>query len=245
HDESVRTTRMRTADNAVNLSSAALADLERRYAGTELGRQELEGEELTDVPGALVRREMIAYREGPQTLQDGVLKPSYQRVVLAIDPAVSYGPESDETGLVVVAKGIDGDGYVLGDESGRYSPQDWGRRAVGLVEQYGADAIIGEVNNGGDMVESTLRSVGYNGRFIRVTASRGKRVRAEPISAGYERQLNPQAPGFRLFHTRPFPELEDQWCNFTPDSPLSPDRVDAEVWGFTELFPSVTHLEGP
>src|SRR5947207_145760 len=161
HDDSVQTTRMRTADNAVNLSSAALADLQRRYAGTELGRQELEGEELTDVPGALVRREMIGYGDAPLSVQEGVVRPTYQRVVVAIDPAVSYGPESDETGITVQAKGIDGKGYVLDDISGHYSPHDWARAAMNAFDEHKADAIVGEVNNGGDLVESNLSNDGF------------------------------------------------------------------------------------
>lgn len=236
HDPTIPTTRLRTRDNAVNLSKRALDDLESRYAGTELGRQELEGEELTDVPGALVRAEMFRYADAPLTANSGTVEPTYLRVLVAIDPAGSYGADSDETGIMVCAKGIDGNGYVLDDLSGRYAASDWPRKAIAAHDEHGANAIVAEVNFGGDMVESVLRSAGFSGHFVSVHASRGKRIRAEPVAAGYQRQMDATAPGFRIFHRRPFPELEDQWTTFTPESLDSPDRVDAEVWGFHELF---------
>jgi phage terminase large subunit-like protein len=236
-DETVAKTVVRTMDNAGNLSHVALDELLRRYGGTELGRQELEGDVLSDVPGALVKRDQIRYGDAPMIYRGSDLVPNYVRVVIPIDPAVTYGPDSDETGMVVCAKGPDNNGYVLDDLSGRYSPGDWARKAITAFEEYGADAIVGEVNNGGDLIESTLRNNGFNGRFIAVHASRGKRVRAEPIGSLYEQG--------RIFHRRPFPELEDQWCSFTPDTLDSPDRLDAAVWGFTELFPAVTSISGP
>jgi len=229
-------TRGSTYDNRPNLSAAFFRGIVSRYEGTRLGRQELYAELLTDIPGALVRREMIHYGDAPLSAQGGVVKPTYLRIVIAIDPAVSYGPDSDETGIVVCAKGIDGKGYVLDDLSGKYSPRDWANKAIAGFEEYSADAIVAEVNNGGDMVENTLRSVGYNGSYLAVHASRGKRVRAEPISAKYEQG--------NILHRRPFEALEDQWCNFVPDSLDSPDRVDAEVWGFTDLFPPVQVITG-
>lgn len=236
-DESVAKTVVRTMDNAANLSRTALEELRRRYEGTELGRQELEGDILGDVPGALVKREHIRYGDAPLYYVGEALVPNYTRVVVPIDPAVTYGPDSDETGIVVCAKGADNNGYVLDDLSGRYSPVDWARKAIAAHDEYKADAIIGEVNNGGDMIEATLRNAGFTGRYIAVHASRGKRVRAEPIGSLYEQG--------RILHRRPFPELEDQWCSFTPDTLESPDRLDSEVWGMTELFGNSVSLSGP
>lgn len=221
-------TRGSTYENRANLAPKFLRDVVRRYEGTRLGRQELHGEILTDVPGALWRREMIRYDNPPVHGVAGELKPYYLRVLVSIDPAVTYGPDSDETGIVAAAKAADGRGYVLDDQSGRMSPRDWAQRAIALHDETGADAIVGEVNNGGELVEANLRSVGFKGRFIAVHASRGKRVRAEPISALYEQS--------KVSHLRAFAEMEDQMCNFTPDSVTSPDRMDALVWALTELM---------
>jgi phage terminase large subunit-like protein len=230
NDETIPKTLLRTFDNAENLSQVALDELLRRYAGTTLGRQELEGEVLTDTPGALWRMDMILLGEAPLRFSNGDSEPTpeYRRIVVAIDPAVTYGPESDETGIIGGGVGIDGLGYVLDDQSGRFSPLDWARRAIALHDDLKADAIVAETNNGGDLVEANLRSVGFKGHFIKVTASRGKRVRAEPVAALYEQH--------RIKHRRAFVELEDQLCNFTPESVVSPDRLDALVWAFTELM---------
>ena len=234
--ETTHVTRGSSYANRANLAPDFFRQIVSKYEGTRLGRQELYAEILDDVPGALVTREMLVYGDAPLSAQAGTVKPTYQRVVVAIDPAVSYGPESDETGIIVAAKGIDQRGYVLDDVSGRYSPHDWAQAAIRMFSEYQADAIVGEVNNGGDMVESTLRNAGFAGRFLAVHASRGKRTRAEPISGMYEQG--------KISHRRAFTELEDQWCNFTPDSPISPDRVDACVWAFTELFPPVQVITG-
>lgn len=231
-DPDVGKTVVRTLDNAANLAQSALDSLLKRFAGTELGRQELEGEVLTDVPGALVKREQIQYGQPPQRYHHGVLGPDYQRIVVAIDPAGTYGPDSDETGIVVA--GVREDlGYVIEDLSGRFSPNDWANRAIAAYREHLADAITVETNFGGDMVENTLRSVGFDGRVIKVTASRGKALRAEPVTAKYEKGL--------IYHTRPFPELEDQLCTYVPPekgktTTDSPDRLDALVWAFTELM---------
>lgn len=220
-DPTVTKRLLKTMDNAANLSPVALAELLRRYEGTTLGRQELEGAILEDLEGALWKRELIR-------VADFEPHREYLRVVVAIDPAVSYGAESDETGIVTVGRGRDGLGYVLSDVSGRYHPLEWARQAIATHDDLAADAIVGEVNNGGDLVEANLRAAGFTGRFIKVSASRGKRVRAEPIAALYEQG--------RVLHVGPFPELEDQLCNFTPDSTTSPDRLDALVWGLTETM---------
>lgn len=236
HDATIPTTRLRTMDNAANLSRLALDDLQQRYAGTDLGRQELEGEELTEVAGALVTREMIEYREPPMIAVKGTLVPHFTDGCVAVDPAVTSGLDSDETGILVCGKGADNNGYVIDDQSGHYTPDGWARRAIGAATDNGFDTIVGEVNNGGDLVEHTIRSAGWKGRFVRVSATRGKMVRAQPVAAGYERNLHNPAGAFQVFHTRPFPELEDQWVSTTPDSTDSPDRLDAEVWGFHHLL---------
>lgn len=193
-----------------------------RYAGTRLGRQELDGELLTDVPGALWTWQMIehAHTSCPDDM-DLVL------VVVAIDPAVTSGDDSDDTGIVVCGKGADGRGYVLADKSCHLSPGGWAKRAVQAYDDYQADRIVGEVNNGGDLVETVIRTVRPNIPYHKVTASRGKRVRAEPIAALYEQG--------RVSHAAVFEDLEAQLTGWTPDAGDSPDRLDAMVWGFTEL----------
>jgi phage terminase large subunit-like protein len=217
-----------TTDDNPYLHPSVRAELYRKYGDTRLGQQELKAMRLTDVPGALWRREFIHIGEAPLRYGDDGPAPEYRRIVVAIDPAVTYGPESDETGIVAAGVGVNGEGYVLDDQTGRFSPKDWALRATALHDHLGADAIVAEVNNGGDLVEHTLRSIGFTGHFIKVTASRGKRVRAEPVASLYEQG--------RIHHRRTFVELEDQLCNFTPESVVSPDRLDALVWAFTELM---------
>jgi phage terminase large subunit-like protein len=154
-------------------------------------------------------------------------------MVVAIDPAVTSGEEADETGIIVLGKDRNGNGYVLEDRSGRYAPIEWAREAIALYRKYKADRIVAEINNGGEMVEHTIRMIDRNVAFNGVHASRGKVVRAEPVAALYEQR--------RVFHLGAFPVLEDQMCMFTTDldrkaTGFSPDRVDALVWGFSELL---------
>lgn len=221
-DGSVHITRGSTWENAANLSAIALEELRRRYEGTRLGRQELEGDLLTDVEGALWRREDIdADRVRPDQVPDLV------RVVVAVDPAVTSGEESDETGIVVVGESRDGHGYVLADYSMRGTPDACMRRVVRAYYDHDADCVVAEVNNGGDYIQSLLRTVDPNVPYRTVRASRGKAIRAEPVSALYEQH--------RVHHVGCFPALEDQMCTWTPLDPVSPDRVDALVWAVTEL----------
>jgi phage terminase large subunit-like protein len=231
-DPTTAVTRGSTYENRANLAPDFFRQIVSRYEGTRLGRQELHAEILDDVEGALWHRDLIRYGRAPLHGKDGSLVDDFLRVVVAIDPAVSYGPESDETGIVVSAKGADGLGYVLDDQSGRLSPSEWAKRAMASYDEHEADAIVAEVNNGGDLVESNLRAHGFTGAYIAVHASRGKRVRAEPIAGRYEQG--------KVLHLRQFVELEDQMCNFTIDAATSPDRVDALVWGMTELFMAET-----
>ena len=150
------------------------------------------------------------------------------RVVVAIDPATTTGEDSDMTGLVVVAKGDDGDGYVLADRTLKGSPAEWARKAIQALHDFGdIGVIVAETNQGGDMVEHTLRSIEHHIPFKKVHAKQGKRLRAEPISALYEQG--------RIHHVGTFPELEEQMTTWLSDSGYSPDRLDALVHGITEL----------
>jgi hypothetical protein len=153
--------------------------------------------------------------------------PVLTRIVVAIDPAVTSGEESDETGIVVVGASMDGHYYVLEDGSLRASPDTWARKAVELYKKHKANRIIAETNNGGDLVINVLKQVDPMVPTKKVVASRGKQVRAEPVSALYEQG--------RVHHVGGFAELEDQMVTWTPDSGSSPDRMDALVWAVTEI----------
>lgn len=230
-DESVVTTRGKTMDNAANLTPESLAYLVARYHGTRLGRQELEAEILEDVPGALWTRAQIAYAEPARRMnvRTRELEHDLGRIVVAIDPAVTSGEESDETGIVGAAVGADGRGYVLADATCRMGPHDWATRAINLYRDLRADRIVAEANNGGDLVATVIHTIDPNVPVTLVHASRGKRTRAEPVSALYEQG--------RVSHIEPFPELEDQMCSYTgAPGESSPDRMDALVWALTEVM---------
>lgn len=216
-------TRGSTYDNLENLAPAFADQIIRKYEGTRLGRQELLAEILTDVPGALWTYAMFDERRPA---------PDLTRVVVAVDPSGGSDPENDEQGIIVAGRGVDGAGYVLDDRSCRLSPDGWGRRAVQAYVDHHADRIVYERNFGGDMVQSVIqtaaRSMGVTVATRAVTASRGKAVRAEPVAALYEQR--------RCWHTRPFPELEDQLTSWTAASGTSPDRLDALVWAMTDLL---------
>ncbi|MFF4403600.1 terminase large subunit domain-containing protein [Streptomyces sp. NPDC001404] len=221
-DGSVHLTRGSTWENAENLSPSALAELRRRYEGTRLGRQELEGELLDDIEGALWSRDDIdAARIGSEQVPDLV------RVVVAVDPAVTSGEDADETGIVVVGEDGTGHGYVLADRSLRGSPHATMRAAVQAYRDFTADCVVGEVNNGGDYIGSLLKAVDPMVPYRAVRASRGKAIRAEPVAALYEQH--------RVHHVGLLAHLEDQLCTWTPEGAKSPDRMDALVWGLTEL----------
>jgi predicted phage terminase large subunit-like protein len=216
-------TRGSTYDNRDNLAPSFFSQIVRQYEGTRLGRQELNAELLEDVQGALWTRDLI--EEGRR---DKASLPPMRRIVVAIDPAVSVSETSDETGIIVAGLGVDDHGYLLHDESGKYAPIEWARRAVALYRKYGADRIVAEANQGGAMVETTVRTVDPNCSFKAVHASRGKITRAEPIAALAEQH--------RIHLVGGFPELEDQLCSFAAGAAGSPDRLDAMVWAFTELM---------
>jgi phage terminase large subunit-like protein len=164
--------------------------------------------------------------------------PEMSRILVSVDPAVSNEAGSDENGIVVVGIGADGRGYLLADYSARGSPMQWAGRAVAALDEYGADGIVIERNQGGDMCAQTLRTVRPHLRIIEVVATRGKHVRAEPIAALYSLD--------RISHVGTFQRLEDQMCQMTAggyEGDGSPDRVDAMVWGFTELFPAINRAK--
>ena len=214
-----------TFDNIANLAPSAIQMLRDRYEGTILGRQELYAEIIEDVDGALWNQQMIQ-----RGRVKGIARDQLQNIIVAIDPAVTANKNSDETGIIVVGKGGNGHYYVLDDKSGVMTPEQWAKKSINAFYDWEADRIVAEVNNGGDLVEQLLRSVDSSIPYRSVRASRGKIVRAEPISALYERNL--------VYHVGNFAELESQMCSFDGSLSPSPDRLDALVWGLTELSKS-------
>ncbi len=223
-DPQVRVTRGSTFDNWAHLAPTFLAEVVRRYQGTRLGRQELHAELVDDVPGALWTRALI---EAGRVAGPGEL----QRVVVGVDPAVGAADEGEgaETGIVVAGRGIDGRAVVLADLSCRLAPTGWARRAIEALQRFEGDRLVAEINQGGDLVESLVRTLAPDVPFRAVRAARGKAVRAEPIAALYEQGRVVHAPGLET--------LEDQMCRFTAYGPEGPsDRVDALVWALTDLM---------
>jgi phage terminase large subunit-like protein len=226
-------TRGVTADNTANLAPSFIETITAKYAGTRLGRQELSAEILDDIPNALWTRDALDRdRRGPNNILP------LKRIVVAIDPAAKKNEMPEDgaaTGIIVAGVGEDNRGYVLDDATVRLSPNGWARMAVACFDRYSADCIVGEVNNGGEMVEATVRAVRPTAPFKSVHASKGKWARAEPIAALYEQG--------RISHVGTFAALEDEMVNFSANGlvgGLSPDHVDALVWALTELFPSIT-----
>lgn len=218
---STHLTRGNTFDNADNLAPLFLQKIAERYAGTRLGRQEIDAEILDDVPGALWTRAMI---------DDALAKdhPPLKRIVVAVDPQGVKGEKTADTGIVVAGIDADDNGYVLEDLTINGSPGEWASRALLGLDKYDADRIIAESNHGGDMVEYTIRTQRRNAPVTLIRASRGKYTRAEPIAAFYEQG--------RIKHVGSFPELEDQLVSWAPGED-SPDRLDALVWALTDLMP--------
>ena len=216
--------RVSTYENIDNLSSVYIERIKSKYEGTRLGRQELHGEILEDNPGALwTRANLDQYRLNAA--------PVLQRIVVAVDPEATSGPESAETGIVVAGVAMVGTvmhGYVLEDMTIRGTPDKWATAAVTGLNKYAANLIVGETNNGGEMVGHTIKTISRDAPYKAVTATRGKYTRAEPVSALYEQG--------RIHHIGFFPEMEDQLCDWVPGDVKSPDRLDALVWAFTELM---------
>ena len=229
-DPSVHVTRGSSNDNLVNLAPSFKKYVIDRVAGTRQGRQEIDAEILEDTPGALWNKSNLdEYRVKAA--------PTLKRIVVGVDPAVTSGEDANDTGIVVVGISEDNVGYVLDDFTVNGPPHVWAKKVVMAFNLHQADRVVAEVNNGGEMVEATLRTVAANLPISVVRASRGKYARAEPISALYEQG--------RVRHVGVLPALEDQMTQFTHDysqysgEGASPDRVDALVWACAELFPSL------
>lgn len=210
-------------ENRDNLSERYVQNVLDRYKDTRLGQQEIYGMLLEDVPGALWRRSDIEEHRVRNA-------PDLARVVVGIDPAATSGDTANETGIIIEGK-LGDEGYVIGDHTIVGTPEQWATAAINAYLDYEADLIIVEDNNGGEMVESTIRTVaktmGVSVSVKRIHASRGKHTRAQPIAALYEQG--------KIHHVGSYPELEDQQCTWIPGDD-SPDRMDACVWGFTELL---------
>jgi phage terminase large subunit-like protein len=220
-----------TFDNSANLAPTYLEAVKAQYEGTRLGKQELYAEMLEEAEGALWTTDTL---DGCQIARKDL--PPLNRIIVAIDPAVTANAESDMTGIVVAGIDVNGWGYVLGDYTDKLSPQGWASKAISLYHQYGADCVVAEVNQGGDMVRQTIHGEDDTIPYKAVRASRGKYARAEPISALYERGL--------VFHVRDpeddtanLNELETQMRTWEPLGSIgSPDRLDACVWALTDLM---------
>lgn len=212
-----------THDNRKNLAASFFNQIVSRYKDTRLGQQEIDGILLPDISGALWSAEMI--EDG--YVFDDYLIPDLARVLVAVDPAVTVTEESSETGIVVGGVSNAGHGYILEDLSLKDSPEGWARKAVNAYHEYNADGIVAEVNNGGDLVEYTIKTIDPEANVIKVRASRGKIARAEPVVSLYEQR--------RIHHTQVFAELEKQQREYTQGS-TSPDRLDALVWLISALM---------
>jgi phage terminase large subunit-like protein len=219
-----------TMANRANLAPGFLERLEARYGGTALGRQELEGELIRERQGALWTRAIIDAGRAPAP-------GNLTRVVVAVDPPVSTGSGADECGIVVAGVRAAGpprdwQAWVLADLNCQgQSPQGWAEIAARAYEEFKADRLVAEVNQGGALVEAVMRTTAPQIAYRAVHARIGKRLRAEPVAALYEQG--------RVHHAEAFPALEDQMCSFVGgQGQSSPDRLDALVWALTDLVVS-------
>lgn len=223
NNPSTAVTKGSTYDNISNLAPAFIEVIISRYEGTRLGRQELNAEILDDNPEALWTRDVIE--------NNRVTKASEMvRIVVGVDPAVTSSSSADDTGIVVAGVDEKHHYYVLGDYTTHATPKKWAHEVIAAYYKHSADRVIGEVNNGGELVEYTLRTIDPMVSYRSVRASRGKQLRAEPVSALYEQG--------KVHHVGSFPALEDQMCEWVPGEGKSPDRVDALVWALSELSKS-------
>ncbi|HZH12474.1 MAG TPA: terminase family protein [Microvirga sp.] len=224
-DPTVAVSRARTSDNAENLAPAFLEAVVGRYAGTRLGRQELDGDIIEDRPDALWTRDMIEASRVDAA-------PPLKRIVVAVDPPASSSKRADACGIVAAGLDEGGTAYVLEDATAAgLKPPEWAARAVALYRRLQADALVVETNQGGEMATSVIREVDPSVPVTSVRATRGKYLRAEPVSVLYTQG--------RVRHVGVLPELEDEMCDFGPGgltSGRSPDRMDALVWALTELM---------
>jgi phage terminase large subunit-like protein len=220
--------KMSTYANSANLSPDFIRDIEREYGNSRMGRQELLGELLLDVPGALWTDELL---DGHRISIDKP-RPSYDRIIVGVDPAGTANRRSDETGIITVGK-ADDQFDVLNDRTGKYSPQEWANEVLREYERAQADAIVVENNFGGDMVKATIESEAkrqnITARVLVRRATRGKELRAEPVVVRYEQG--------RVHHIREhdLSKLETEMAQWVPGKGDSPNRVDALVWAITEL----------
>jgi phage terminase large subunit-like protein len=212
---------MTTAENKKHLASSFLTHVVARYRGSVLGRQELDGELIEDLPGALWTRDMFVRSDSH----------GYGRIVVAVDPPATSGPDADGCGIIVAAR-TDAGAAVIADLSLKpAAPLAWATRAVRAFDDYGADCIVAEANQGGEMVRSVITQVKPDAPVRLVHATRGKWLRAEPVAALY-------AQG-KVTHAAGLTALEDEMCAFGVDGMSgghSPDRLDAAVWAITELM---------
>lgn len=221
-----------TYDNAPYLAAKFIKRI-KKYDGTVIGQQEIDGELLEDIQGALWTLSQI----NETRIRNPADAPEYARIVIGVDPQGKEAanniwiPDKDrgsETGIVVCGEGRDGRGYVLDDLSGDHNPNGWGKVVEDAYHQHGADRIVAEANNGGEMVRHTIYTVDPNLPVEIVRASEGKKARAEPVSALYEQG--------KVSHVGNFAKLEDEMCHYTGKGKQSPNRLDALVWALTELF---------
>jgi len=224
-DPSVAVSRVRTAENAENLAPAFLDAVVRRYAGTRLGRQELDGDIVEDRPDALWTRDAIEMNRVEAA-------PALMRIVVAVDPPASSSKRADSCGIVAAGLDEGGTAYVLEDATASgLKPPEWAAKAVALYRRLQADALVVEINQGGEMATGVIREVDPAVPVVGVRATRGKYLRAEPVSVLYAQN--------RVRHVGALPELEDELCDFGPgglSAGRSPDRLDALVWALTELM---------
>src|SRR5512145_460299 len=226
-DPTTHITRGTTYDNKANLAKAFFSRIISKYEGTRLGRQELLAEVLDDNPGALWNRKII----DSARVKD---YPDLLRIVIAVDPAVSSNPDSDDVGIGAAGLGSDGEVYVLADDTmSGPTPNEWGAQVVKTFDTWQGDLIVAEVNQGGDLVESNIRAQRDSVPVKKIHAKRSKALRAEPVAALYEQG--------KVHHVGTFPKLEDEMCDWNPTVPSqrSPNRVDWLVYAVTELLPDV------
>lgn len=221
-DGSTVVTKGNTYENRANLANSFFRHITTRFEGTRMGEQELYAELLEDMPGALWNRELV---------QQSYVKhlPVLEDVVVAVDPALTQGKRADETGIIVAGKDAQDSLYVLADYSMRGSVQSWAREVARAYHKFEASRVIAETNMGGDLVETLIKDVDPNIRFVKQHSRKNKQTRAEPTVALYEQG--------RAFHIRKFRTLEDQMCTFVPgETKKSPDRLDALVMAATDLI---------
>ena len=220
-DDGTVTSRSTTFDNSRNLAKPFLDEVLKRYGGTKLGRQELNGELIEDDPDAIFKREHI---ENTRVS----VAPELRRVVVAVDPPAGFGKKYSACGIVCAGLGVDGRCYVLDDCSLQGRPAQWAAKIVSLYHARQADRVVAEINQGGAMVEQVLREVDPDLAYRPVHATRGKQIRAEPVAALYEQG--------RVSHVGAFVELEDEMCSAIGEGQKSPDRLDALVWAVSDLM---------